>query len=87
MINLSRSYSLIELNGKRGFNTRERGTNLICRGSKTRKGTVAEVYCYGTRRKVSFILRQYTLVFQAEVYAIKACAVKNLDRNYKNMNI
>jgi hypothetical protein len=26
-------------------------------------------------------------VFQAEVYAIKACAVENLDRNYKNRNI
>jgi hypothetical protein len=28
-----------------------------------------------------------TTVFQAEVYAIKACAVENLDRNYKNRNI
>jgi hypothetical protein len=26
-------------------------------------------------------------VFQAEVYAIKACAAENLDRNYKNRNI
>jgi hypothetical protein len=30
---------------------------------------------------------QYTTVFQAEVYAIKACAVENLHRNYKNRNI
>jgi hypothetical protein len=28
-----------------------------------------------------------TMVFQAKVYAIKACAVENLDRNYKNRNI
>jgi transketolase N-terminal domain/subunit len=27
------------------------------------------------------------MVFQAEVYAIKACAVENLDRNYKNRKI
>jgi hypothetical protein len=45
------------------------------------------VYCHGTRRKLSFSLWQYTSVFQAEVYIIKACAVKNLDRDYKNRNI
>jgi hypothetical protein len=45
------------------------------------------VYCYGTGRKLSFSLGQYTTVFQAEVYAIKACAVENLDRNYKSRNI
>jgi hypothetical protein len=28
-----------------------------------------------------------TTVFQAEVYAIKACADDNIDRNYKNRNI
>jgi ribonuclease HI len=32
-------------------------------------------------------LGQYTTVLQAEVYAIKSCAVENLDRNYKNWNI
>jgi hypothetical protein len=45
------------------------------------------VYCYGTGRKLSFGLGQYKAVFQAEVYDIKACAVENLDRNYKNRNI
>jgi hypothetical protein len=44
----------------------------------------AGVYCDGTRRKLSFSLGQYTTVFQAEVYALKVCAVENLDRNYKN---
>jgi ribonuclease HI len=45
------------------------------------------VYCYGTGRKLSLSLGQYTTIFQAEVYAIKSCAVENLDRNYKNRNI
>jgi hypothetical protein len=45
------------------------------------------VYCYGTRRKLSFSLGQYITVFQAEVYTIKAGTVENLDRNYKNRNI
>jgi ribonuclease HI len=45
------------------------------------------VCCQGTRRKLSFSLGQYTTVFQAEVYAIKACAVENLDMDYKSRNI
>jgi long-subunit fatty acid transport protein len=45
------------------------------------------VYCYGTGWKLSFSLGQYTTVFQAEVYAMKACTIENLDRNYKNRNI
>jgi hypothetical protein len=56
-------------------------------GSKTRKGTGAGVYCHGKRRKLSFSLGQYTTVFQAEVYAIMARAVENLDRDYKHRNI
>jgi ribonuclease HI len=47
----------------------------------------AGVCCHGTRRKLSFSLRQHTTVFQAEVYAIKACISENLDRGYKNRNI
>jgi hypothetical protein len=38
-------------------------------------------------RKLSFSLGQYTTVFQAEVYAIKECAVENLDTDYRNRNI
>jgi hypothetical protein len=55
--------------------------------SKINKGTGAGVYCYGTKQKLPFSLGQYTTVFQAGVYAFKACAVENLDRNYKNRNI
>jgi hypothetical protein len=41
------------------------------------------VYCHETRKKLSFSLGKYTTTFQAEVYAIKACAVKNIDRIVK----
>jgi ribonuclease HI len=54
---------------------------------QSNKGTGTGGYCFGTRRKLSFSLGQYTTVFQAEMYAIKACAVENRDRNYKNRNI
>jgi hypothetical protein len=39
------------------------------------------------KRKFSFSLGQYTAVFQAEVYAIKACADENIRRGYHNKNI
>jgi ribonuclease HI len=45
------------------------------------------VCCHGTRRKLSFSFGQHTTVFQAEVYAIKACINQNIDRGYKNINI
>jgi hypothetical protein len=51
------------------------------------KGTEACVYGYGTRINHSFILGQYARVFQAEVYVIKACTMKTLDRRYRNRNI
>jgi hypothetical protein len=38
-------------------------------------------------RKLSFSLGQYTTVFQAEIYAIKAYTVENLARKYKKKNI
>jgi hypothetical protein len=56
-------------------------------GSKTNKGTKDGVYAYGTKRKLSSRLGQYTTVFQAEVYTIKACVAENLIRNYRNINI
>jgi hypothetical protein len=34
--------------------------------------------------KLSFSLGQYAIVFQAEVYANKACTIENLDRNCEN---
>jgi hypothetical protein len=84
MINPSLSDFLIEVNGN-GFQPgRKGGLIWYTDGSKTNKGTGAGVYCCGTGRKLIFSLGQYTTVFQAEVYGIKACADENLDRNYKN---
>jgi hypothetical protein len=70
---LSLSDSLKEVNGKTVSALQERGLRVIWYpdGSKTNKGTGAEVYSYGTRRKFSFSLGKYTTVFQAEVYVIK----------------
>jgi hypothetical protein len=45
------------------------------------------VYCHGTGQKLNFGIGQYTMVFEAEVYSIKACTIENLDSNYKNRNI
>jgi ribonuclease HI len=73
---------------KEGFEPdRKGGLIWYTDGSKTNKGTEAGVYCHGTRRRLSFSLGQYTTVFQAELYTIKACADENIDRNYKNRNI
>jgi hypothetical protein len=52
-------------------------------GSKTNKVTEAGVYCYGTRQRLGFSLGKYTAIFQAEVYVIKACAVENIKRDYR----
>jgi hypothetical protein len=73
---------------KGGFEPDRKGVLIwFTDGSKTKALTGAGVYCCGTRWKLSFSLGQYTVVFQAEVYAIKACADENIDRNYKNRNI
>jgi hypothetical protein len=56
-------------------------------GSKTNKGAEARVYGHGMRQRFSFSLGQYTTVFQAEVYAIKACADENIKRGYCIRNI
>jgi hypothetical protein len=45
------------------------------------------VICRAITLRRSFSLGQYTTVFQAEAYAIKACADANMDRNYRNRNI
>jgi ribonuclease HI len=73
---------------KEGFQPdRKGGLIWYTDGAKTNKGTGAGMHCYRTRWKLSFSLGQYTTVFQAEVYAIKACADENIDRNYKNRSI
>jgi hypothetical protein len=64
----------------------ENGTNLVHRWLQDKRHW-AGAYGYGTRQKLSFSLGQYTTIFQAEVHAIKACAVENPDRDYRNRNI
>jgi hypothetical protein len=54
---------------------------------KNNKGTGAGLYGYGTKWKLIFSLGQRTTAFPEEVYANKACAVKNLDRKYRKRNI
>jgi ribonuclease HI len=39
------------------------------------------------KEKLSFRFGKYRTVFQAEAYAIKTCAVEDLDKDYKNRNI
>jgi hypothetical protein len=63
-----------------GFNPdNRRGLVWYMDGSKTNKGTGARVYRWGSRRGHSFSLGLHTTVFQAEVYAIKACIKKNTE--------
>jgi hypothetical protein len=45
------------------------------------EGTGAEVYGHGVRQRFAFSPGQYITVFQAEVYAIKACAFENIKRS------
>jgi len=42
-------------------------------GSKMKEGIEAGVYGQSVKRRLSFSLRRYTTVFQAEIYAIFAC--------------
>jgi hypothetical protein len=56
-------------------------------GSKTNKGTGAGVYRWGLRRGQSFSLGLHTIVFQAEIYAIRACITENIETGYTDRNI
>jgi hypothetical protein len=49
--------------------------------------TGAGVYGYGARQKLNFSRGQYTTLFQADVYVIKAHAVENLNKGCRNRNI
>jgi ribonuclease HI len=78
----------IEVNGTGDSNPTKKGLLIwYTDGSKTERGSRAGVYYCGTRIKLSFSLGRHTMVYQAEVYAIKACADENMDRSYKNRNI
>jgi hypothetical protein len=77
--------SLTDVSGKVSDPKKIRGT-LIYRWPQN-KGTGFGVFWLWHKVKLSFNLWQYTTVLQAEVYAIKACLVENLYRNYRNRNV
>jgi hypothetical protein len=61
--------------------TKGTGTPLVVKGlvwftdgSKMQRGTRAGVYRQSKKSRLSFSLGKYATVFQAEVYAILACA-------------
>jgi hypothetical protein len=73
-------------------------SRAVCSTSETSEGNfpligIAVSYAgagmrgYGMKLKFSCSLGQYTTVFQAEVYAINACAVENIKRGYLKRNI
>jgi hypothetical protein len=71
-----------------GFNPDNKGGLVwYTDGSKTNDGTGAGVYKWGSRRGHSFSLGHHTTVFQAEIYAIKACIRENIEKDYKGRNI
>jgi ribonuclease HI len=71
-----------------GFNPDNKGGLVWYKdGSKTNEGTGARVYKWGSRRGHSFSLGHHTTVFQAEIYAIKACITENTEKGYKGRNI
>jgi hypothetical protein len=45
-------------------------------GSKTNEGTGAGVYSWSSKKVNSFRLVLHTTVFQAEIYALKACKME-----------
>jgi hypothetical protein len=55
-------------------------------GSKMREGTRSGVYGQSVGRRLSFSLRRYVTVFQAEIHAILACVyeieLKNRSEKY-----
>jgi len=63
-----------------GFNRdNKQGLVWYTDGSKTSKGTGAQTYRWGSRWGHSFSRGLHTTVFQAEMYAIKACTMENTE--------
>jgi hypothetical protein len=56
---------------------------MYCKPFTVNAGTCAGVYRWNLRRGHSFILGFHTTVFQAEVYAIKACIMENIEKDYR----
>jgi hypothetical protein len=50
--------------------------------SKTNTGTGSGIYRWDSRRGHSFSLVFHTTEFHAEIYTIKACVMKNREKDY-----
>jgi hypothetical protein len=71
-----------------GFNPDNKGDLVRYTGrSKTNKGTSLGVYRWASRKGHSFSLGLHSTVFQAEIYAIKACIMENIEKGYTGRNI
>jgi hypothetical protein len=71
-----------------GFNPDNKGGLIwYTDKSKTNKGTGPGVHRWGSRRGHSFSLVPHTTVFQAEIHAIKACIMENIEKGYTGRNI
>jgi len=51
-------------------------------GSNTDSGTDAELYRWQSIKGHSFSFGLHATVFQAEIYAIKACIMENVEKGY-----
>jgi hypothetical protein len=70
------------------FNPHNRGGLVwYVDGPKTNEGTGAGLYRWGSRRGHSFSLGLHTTVFQAKIYAIKACIMGKIEKGYICRNI
>jgi ribonuclease HI len=67
--------------------TKKEGLVWYTDGSDANKNFGAGVYRWGSRKGHSFNLGLHTMVFQAEIYAIKACIMETIDRGYTSRNI
>lgn len=56
-------------------------------GSKMEEATAASIYGQSPKTKLRFPLGEFATVFQAEIYAILACAGENIKRAYTNKRI
>jgi hypothetical protein len=87
----NRVYVIVQLQlceWQNGFNPDNKGDLVRYTGrSKTNKGTSVGVYRWDSRKGHSFSLGLHSTVFQAEIYAIKACIMENIEKGYTGRNI
>jgi hypothetical protein len=74
--------------GKRGSTQTTKGAWFGTHvGPSPVKALVLRVYRWGSKRGNSCSLGPHIGVFQAEIYAIKACIMENIERSFTGRNI